>query len=84
MAETRVVVVQLPKWGLTTEDAVVVEWMVGEGEEIEQGAALVTVETDKSTAEVEAPASGRLVRVVAREGDSVKPGDVLAEMEVST
>jgi pyruvate/2-oxoglutarate dehydrogenase complex dihydrolipoamide acyltransferase (E2) component len=77
-----VVAVQLPKWGLTTEDAVVVEWMVGEGEEIERGAALVTVETDKSMAEVEAPASGRLLRVVAREGDSVKPGDLLAEIEV--
>jgi pyruvate/2-oxoglutarate dehydrogenase complex dihydrolipoamide acyltransferase (E2) component len=84
MRETRVVAVQLPKWGLTTEDAVVVEWMIGEGEEIEQGAALVTVETDKSTAEVEAPATGRLVRVVAREGDSVRPGDLLAEIEVST
>jgi pyruvate/2-oxoglutarate dehydrogenase complex dihydrolipoamide acyltransferase (E2) component len=77
-----VVAVQLPKWGLTTEDAVVVEWMVGEGEQVELGAALVTVETDKSTAEVEAPASGRLLRVVAREGDSVKPGDLLAEIEV--
>ena len=84
MPEARVVPVHLPKWGLTTEDAVVVEWMVGEGEEIEQGAALVTVETDKSTAEVEAPASGRLLRVVAREGDSVKAGDILAEIEVST
>jgi pyruvate/2-oxoglutarate dehydrogenase complex dihydrolipoamide acyltransferase (E2) component len=84
MAETRVVAVHLPKWGLTTEDAVVVEWMIGEGEQIEQGAALVTVETDKSTAEVEAPASGRLLRVVAREGDSVKAGDILGEIEVST
>ena len=84
MAETRVVAVHLPKWGLTTEDAVVVEWMIGEGEQIEQGAALVTVETDKSTAEVDAPASGRLLRVVAREGDTVKAGDILAEIEVST
>ena len=84
MPDSRVVPVPLPKWGLTTEDAVVVEWMVGEGEEIEQGAALVTVETDKSTAEVEAPASGRLLRVLAREGDSVKPGDILGELEVST
>jgi pyruvate/2-oxoglutarate dehydrogenase complex dihydrolipoamide acyltransferase (E2) component len=79
-----VVAVHLPKWGLTIEDAVVVEWMIGEGEQIEQGAALVTVETDKSLAEVEAPASGRLLRVVAREGDAVKAGDILGEIEVST
>jgi pyruvate/2-oxoglutarate dehydrogenase complex dihydrolipoamide acyltransferase (E2) component len=82
MPETRLVAVRLPRWGLTMEDAVVVEWMVGEGEQIELGAALVTVETDKSTAEVEAPASGRLVRVAAREGDPVKAGDLLADIEV--
>ena len=83
MAEPQVVAVQLPRWGLTTEDAVVVEWMVAEGERIEEGVPLVTVETDKTTAEVEAPASGRLLRVLAREGDTVKPGDVLAEIEVA-
>ena len=84
MAEPEVLAVQLPRWGLTTEDAVVVEWMVAVGDRVEEGAPLLTVETDKTTAEVEAPAAGRLLRVLARAGATVQPGDVLAEIEVGT
>lgn len=81
MPEPRRVPVRLPRWGLTIDDAVVVEWMVSEGERIESGSVLLTVETDKTVAQVEAPASGRLVAIVVHEGDSVQPGDVLAEIE---
>jgi pyruvate dehydrogenase E2 component (dihydrolipoamide acetyltransferase) len=79
--EPRRVPVRLPKWGLTMDDAVVVEWMVSEGERVESGSVLLTVETDKSIAEVEAPTSGRLVAIAVHNGDSARPGDVLAEIE---
>jgi pyruvate/2-oxoglutarate dehydrogenase complex dihydrolipoamide acyltransferase (E2) component len=55
--------------------------MVGEGDEVREGEVLLTVETDKATGEVEAPASGRLTRVLVTEGETVRPGDVLAEIE---
>jgi pyruvate/2-oxoglutarate dehydrogenase complex dihydrolipoamide acyltransferase (E2) component len=71
----------MPRWGLTAEDATVLEWMVGEGDEVREGEVLVTVETDKATGEVEAPASGKLARVLIPEGETVRPGDVLAEIE---
>jgi pyruvate/2-oxoglutarate dehydrogenase complex dihydrolipoamide acyltransferase (E2) component len=79
--ESRRVPVRLPKWGLTTDDAVVVEWMVSEGERVELGSVLLTVETDKTVAQVEAPVSGRLVAIAVQDGESVQPGDVLAEIE---
>jgi pyruvate dehydrogenase E2 component (dihydrolipoamide acetyltransferase) len=63
------------------DDAVVVEWMVSEGERVESGSVLLTVETDKSIAEVNSPTSGRLVAIAVHDGDSVRPGDVLAEIE---
>jgi pyruvate dehydrogenase E2 component (dihydrolipoamide acetyltransferase) len=63
------------------DDAVVAEWMVSEGEQVELGAVLLTVETDKAVAEVKAPASGRLVRIAAKDGQSVQPGDLLAEID---
>lgn len=75
--------VQMPRWGLTAEDATVVEWLVGEGDEVREGEVLLTVETDKATGEVEAPANGRLTRVLVAEGQTVRPGDVLAEIEDS-
>jgi pyruvate/2-oxoglutarate dehydrogenase complex dihydrolipoamide acyltransferase (E2) component len=73
--------VTLPKWGLTMDDAVVVEWMVSEGERVELGSVLLTVETDKAVAEVKAPASGRLASIIVQDGHSVQPGDLLAEIE---
>ena len=81
MPDPRRVPVRLPKWGLTMDDAVVVEWMVSEGERVESGSVLLTVETDKSIAEVEAPASGRVVAIAVHDGDSVQPGALLAEIE---
>lgn len=82
MADPRVVPVTMPHGGLTMEDGTVDEWMVEEGETVAAKDVLVTVETDKATAEVESPASGRLLRIVAAEGASVQAGDVLAEIEV--
>jgi pyruvate/2-oxoglutarate dehydrogenase complex dihydrolipoamide acyltransferase (E2) component len=74
--------VTMPHGGLTMEDGKVDEWMVEEGEDVAADAVLVLVETDKTTAEVTAPAAGRLVRIVAAEGATVQAGDVLAEIEV--
>ncbi len=71
----------LPKWGLTME-AEVLEWLKREGDLITASEPLVVVETDKANAEVEAPVSGRLTRIVASVGAVVAPGDVLGEIEV--
>lgn len=79
----RRVPVTMPHGGLTMEDGRVEEWMVEEGERVRENEVLVLVETDKTTAEVAAPASGRLARIVAAEGASVQAGDVLAEIEVT-
>ncbi len=73
--------VVLPKWGLTME-AEVLEWLKREGDLITASEPLVVVETDKANAEVEAPVSGRLTRIVAPVGAVVAPGDVLGEIEV--
>jgi len=73
--------VVLPKWGLTME-AEVLEWLKREGDLITASEPLVVVETDKANAEVEAPVSGRLTRIVASVGAVVAPGDVLGEIEV--
>jgi pyruvate/2-oxoglutarate dehydrogenase complex dihydrolipoamide acyltransferase (E2) component len=39
------------------------------------------IDMDKGTGEVEAPASGRLVAITAQEGDAMRPGDVIGEIE---
>ena len=69
--------------GLTMDHAVVIDWAFSEGQNVEKGAVLLTVETDKATAEVESPANGRLVSVAVKAGDSIAPGDLLGEIETA-
>ena len=50
---------------------------VEDGQTVEKGSALFTLETTKAAAEVEAPESG-FIRVLAKEGDILAVGDRLA------
>ncbi|MFW6288916.1 MAG: dihydrolipoamide acetyltransferase family protein [Spirochaetota bacterium] len=63
--------VLLPKQGNSVESCIIVEWKVAEGENVAEGDAIVEVETDKATMDVESTASGVLLRQLASEGDDV-------------
>ncbi|MGH9002219.1 MAG: biotin/lipoyl-containing protein, partial [Acidimicrobiia bacterium] len=44
----------MPKWGLSMSEGTLNRWLVSEGAEIRVGQAIMEVETDKITGEVEA------------------------------
>ncbi len=63
----------MPKLGVYTEDVVLTGWLVGEGEHVPSGGAVFELETEKTTAEVEADAGGFLHQLV-RAGQEVAIG----------
>jgi pyruvate/2-oxoglutarate dehydrogenase complex dihydrolipoamide acyltransferase (E2) component len=63
--------VRLPQFGMTMHEATISLWLKKVGDPVVQGEVLAEVETDKVTAEVEAPASGVLARIDAEEGTTV-------------
>ncbi|MCD6727675.1 MAG: multifunctional oxoglutarate decarboxylase/oxoglutarate dehydrogenase thiamine pyrophosphate-binding subunit/dihydrolipoyllysine-residue succinyltransferase subunit [Solirubrobacteraceae bacterium] len=67
--------------GESVTEGTVLEWRKGEGERVEVDEPLVEVSTDKVDAEVPAPVSGTVVRLLAAEGDTVAIGSVLAEIQ---
>lgn len=74
--------VKLPKLGEEAgEEATVSFFFVDEGDRIKEGQDLVEMVTDKASFKVPAPATGKIVRLVAKEDDVVKAGDVLAVMD---
>jgi pyruvate dehydrogenase E2 component (dihydrolipoamide acetyltransferase) len=61
----------IPKLGQTVEEVTIVNWLVEDGAKIEQGQAILEVETDKAVFPVEANAGGYLHRGPFKEGDVV-------------
>ena len=68
----------MPALGVAQETGKVLRWIATEGEEVEQGAPIMEIETDKVTVEVEAPASGTLAGLRVSEGADVPVGGVVA------
>ncbi|MCU0522286.1 MAG: E3 binding domain-containing protein, partial [Anaerolineae bacterium] len=61
--------VLLPKLGQTVEESRIVEWLKAEGDPVERGEVLFTVETDKAVLDVEATRKGYLRRILAHAGE---------------
>jgi 2-oxoglutarate dehydrogenase E1 component len=77
------VVVTLPEMGESVAEGTVTTWRKRIGDRVENGEALVDVTTDKVDVEVPAPASGKLTKIIADEGATVKVGGPLAELDTS-
>ena len=73
--------VTLPKWGMTMQDGTIAQWMVGEGQRVQEGDPIAVIETEKVETELPCPDSGTVVEIVAEEGDTVEVGAVIAWLE---
>ena len=70
----------LPKLGFSMNEGQIAEWLAKDGDQVSEGQPLFALESDKSTNEVEAPASGKL-RIVAEVGETYEVGTVLGYIE---
>lgn len=61
----------MPKAGMAMEEGTIVRWLKNEGDSVEKGEAILEIETDKVNMEVEAEASGTLIKILNKEGDTV-------------
>ncbi|MCS6846226.1 MAG: thiamine pyrophosphate-dependent enzyme [Anaerolineae bacterium] len=72
--------VVMPALGATGGDVTIQEWLVQPGQRVEAGTPLVVVETDKATVEVEAFRAGYVRELLAKPGDAVSIGAVVARL----
>jgi len=70
----------MPEMGESVNEGTVLEWHVSEGDEIAEGDTVVEVSTDKVDAEVPAPASGTITKILVGPDETVEVGKPLAEM----
>ncbi|MEI4509439.1 biotin/lipoyl-containing protein [Sphingopyxis sp. CCNWLW253] len=70
----------LPKVGFSMNDGVLAEWLVEDGGQAVEGQPLYAFESEKSTQEVDSPATGKL-KIVGQIGETYEVGAVLAIIE---
>ena len=67
----------LPKQGLQMTEGIINGWLAEEGDIVEEGKPLFEIETDKVTIEIDAPASGTLLKIIHRKGETVPVAQVI-------
>lgn len=72
------IAVIMPKFEMTQETGTVGTWLKAEGDAVRKGEAILEIETDKVSMEVEAPADGVLRGISAKAGQVVPVGQPIA------
>src|SRR5690242_925391 len=81
MATQQKVQLLMPEMGESVTEGTVLEWHVSEGDSVEEGDTMVEVSTDKVDAEVPAPASGTVTKIIVQVDEEVDVGKPLAEID---
>ncbi|MBR6535290.1 MAG: 2-oxo acid dehydrogenase subunit E2 [Clostridia bacterium] len=63
--------VQMPNVGISVESCILTEWHKKKGDTVNEGDVLFTYETDKTTTDEKATATGTLIEVFFEEGDEI-------------
>jgi len=68
----------MPQMSLTMQIGLVATWLKRVGDVVKEGEPICTVEGDKATIDIEAPAAGILLKIIAKEGEEFPVKEVMA------
>ena len=68
----------MPKMGDGMEEGTLLEWLKNDGDKVKSGQVIGSIQTDKATLELEAPASGYLKGILLAAGGTVPVGKAIA------
>src|SRR5579864_9462742 len=73
--------IKMPQLGESVTEGTVDKWLKHEGDFVKRDEPIVEVVTDKVNAEIPSPFEGKLVKISVSEGETVRVGAVLAQIE---
>src|SRR6266516_6666767 len=76
--------IKMPQLGESVTEGTVDKWLKHEGDFVKRDEPLVEVVTDKVNAEIPSPFEGKLVKIAVSEGETVRVGVVIAQIETAT
>ncbi len=71
----------MPQMGQSVAEGTIRQWKKKVGDTIEADEAIVEVETDKTTVEVESPAAGKMAACLKQEGEIAAAGEIIGMIE---
>ena len=75
--------IKMPQLGESVTEGTVDKWLKREGDFVKRDEPLVEVVTDKVNAEIPSPFEGKLVKIAVGEGETVRVGAVIAQIETA-
>ncbi len=73
--------VYMPKFGMTMTSGIITGWLVKEGDKVQAGQGLATVETEKVNVDIDSPAPGVVVELSYEVDAEVEVGQIIAYIE---
>ncbi len=75
--------IKMPQLGESVTEGTVDKWLKHEGDFVKRDEPIVEVVTDKVNAEIPSPFEGKLVKIAVSEGETVRVGAVIAQIETA-
>jgi 2-oxoglutarate dehydrogenase E2 component (dihydrolipoamide succinyltransferase) len=71
----------MPQLGESVSEGTITKWLVREGDLVKKDQPLLEIATDKADSELPAPATGRVAKLLAKEGDVVAVKTLVCQIE---
>ena len=72
----------MPKMGESITEGTILKWLKKEGDVVDNDEIILEISTDKVDSEIPTPVPGKIVKLLAQEGDVVEVGKPIALIEV--
>lgn len=73
--------IKMPKLGESVHEGTIEQWLVSEGDTIDEYDPICEVITDKVTAEVPSTYAGTISKIVVEEGETIEVGEVICHLD---
>jgi pyruvate dehydrogenase E2 component (dihydrolipoamide acetyltransferase) len=73
----------MPSLGADMEKGKLMRWLIKAGDTLKKGQSVAVVETAKSSIEIESFKDGSVIELLAREGEEIEVGKIIAQFEIA-
>jgi len=71
----------MPKMGESITEGTIVKWLKKPGDVVQKDEIILEISTDKVDSEIPTPAAGKIIELLAKEGETIPVGKVIARIE---